>query len=167
MKRLPFIGLMCAVMLLAACKQKEEPKPDPQPDPQPEVESIASDKSAPTWAAPSEYDMTASMTAIIRVDLSMTYSAEQIQAGNYQLSENDVLAAFSGETCLGVAEQIDGLFYLYITSPSDDSQVKFRYYSATLKNNFVSRESVPFSNDSSLGTVSSPYTPEFEVEKAN
>ena len=63
MKRLPFIGLMCAVMLLAACKQKEEPKPDPQPDPQPEVESIASDKSAPTWAALSEYDMTASMTA--------------------------------------------------------------------------------------------------------
>ena len=112
----------CALLLLAAgCNDKNKP------------ETITGNVAAPAWTAPEKYDMTSSMTAIIRVDLAVNYP-DQVAKAQWQVAEGDVLAAFSGETCLGVAELVDGLYYLYITAPSEGTNVKLKYYSAALKN---------------------------------
>ena len=141
----------CALLLLAAgCNDKNKP------------ETITGNVAAPAWTAPEKYDMTSSMTAIIRVDLAVNYP-DQVAKAQWQVAEGDVLAAFSGETCLGVAELVDGLYYLYITAPSEGTNVKLKYYSAALKNIFVS-EPITYSNDAHLGSESAPYIPLLTVQ---
>ncbi|MBO4621639.1 MAG: hypothetical protein J5635_03095 [Paludibacteraceae bacterium] len=144
----------CAMMLLAAgCKQKPV-----------EPESIIGTTVRPVWTDPEDYDMSSSMTAIVKVDLSRTYTAEQLNAANYQQTAEDLVAAFSGDKCLGVAEQVDGLFFLYITAPEDDGNVTLKHYSSVLKNLYTA-EPFPFRNDQQLGTVLEPYSPKWAVIK--
>ena len=144
----------CALMLLAAgCKQKPV-----------EPESIIGTTVRPVWTDPEDYDMSSSMTAIVKVDLSKTYTAEQLNAANYQQTAEDLLAAFSGDKCLGVAEQVNGLFFLYITAPEEGSNVTIKHYSSVLKNIFTAQP-VAFRNDTQLGTVSEPYLPAWTVVK--
>ena len=100
------------------------------------------------------------MTAVISVDLTTVYTVNQLSANNYRLTEEDMLAAFSGNQCLGVTEMEDNLFYLYISAPADEEAITFKYYSSALKKIFVSDE-VPFANDTQLGTPENPFYPIF------
>ena len=144
--------LLCALLLLAAgCKKEEQNTP----------ETFVSDKARPTWTVPEAPDMTSSMTAVIKVDLKAQYPD---QAADFVLDANDLLAAFQGETCLGIADLQDGLFYLYIAGVNDEP-ITLRYYSAHYKNQFEAKDAFPFVNDDHLGTVAAPYIPAFVVIK--
>ena len=157
MKTRFFAFVSCAVLLMAAGCKKEEPKVDP--------ESIIGKKSAPAWTNPEEYDLSTSMTAVVKIDMTKTYEEKQLTEAGYELTESDELAAFCDSVCLGTGELVNGLYFLYITAPENEGNVKIKYYSSKLKNIFVSTESFPFRNDASLGTVQEPYAPKFEVEK--
>ena len=120
----------------------------------------------PAWTATSDYDLSSSMTAVVKVDLYGSFTAEELSAAKYQPSTNDELAAFVGTTCLGVgvwnAEY--GAYWLYITAPTDDEEeVVLRYYSASLKQIFVATTTLPYHNDTQVGTAAAPYTPKWIV----
>lgn len=149
-----YIFVLCTLSLctLVGCKKGNEP------------ETFVSNVSRPTWTVPSDYDYTSSMTAVIKVDLAAQYPDI---AKDFVLDSNDLLAAFSSETCLGVASPNDGLFYLYIAAPitGNPSSVTLRYYSAHYKNLFEAKDAFEYRNDTNLGTVAEPFVPTFIVAK--
>lgn len=155
MKKLMMI-VTCGMLLLAAGCKKDEPTPGTQP-----AASFTANIARPTWSASKDYDYSSSMTAVIRVDLKAQYPDK---AADWQLNEQDLLAAFSGETCLGTASPKDGVFYLYVAGTNDNS-VTLRYYSTQYKNLFEAADAFPFENDVHLGTVAEPLTPSFVVAK--
>ncbi len=128
-----------------------------------EPESLVGSVAKPAWTALADYDMTSSMTAVVKVSLSANYTAEQLSAASYQLSTSDIVAAFAGNECLGVATPQDGLFFLYICAPTKGEQVTLKYYSAALKNIFTA-EPFAFANDTQLGSVAAPYKPAFVLQ---
>ena len=140
--------LLCALLLFAAgCKDKNAP------------ESLNGNVARPTWTAIEVPDMTSSMTAVIKVaNLNGQIVNDSI------VNEDDLLAAFSGETCLGTAQPQDGLFYLFVAGINNDP-VTLRYYSAHYKNLFEAKDAFPFVNDDHLGTVAEPFIPTFVVVK--
>jgi len=144
--------LSVLTVLFAGCKDKNAP------------ESFNGNVSRPTWTAPEVSDLTSSMTAVVKVDLKAQYPET---AADWQRSENDLLAAFSGETCLGVAQPQEGLFFLYIAAPvtGNPSSVTLRYYSAHYKNLFEAKDAFTFRNDDHLGSVAEPLIPQFVVVK--
>ena len=130
----------CALLLLAAgCKPKEEPV-DPQ-------KALYGNVARPEWVAPEDYDYTSSMTAVISMDSLVT-------------SSEDVLAAFIGDECRGIATYDSGLFYLYIAGPGET--VTLRYWSAHFTNLFAA-EPISFVNDVQLGSTAQPFVPTFVV----
>ena len=137
MKKHLYIFLLCTLSLctLVGCK-KDEP------------ETFISDQARPVWTAPEAGDMTSSMTAVVKVDLKAQYPEK---ASDWQLNDNDLLAAFNGETCLGVA---------YIAGT--EGAVTLRYYSAHYKNFFEAKDAFTFANDAHLGTVAEPFVPVWE-----
>ena len=144
-----FSILLCALLLFAAgCKNDNAPA------------SLKGNVAAPTWAAPAEYDYTSSMTAVIRVDLKAQFPA---QAAGWQLQDDDILAAFAGDKCVGVANPIEGLFFLTIVDT--EGAITLRYYSGYYKNLFEAKEAFTFVNDARLGTVAEPLVPKFVVLK--
>lgn len=156
MKRKFLIIMSCAMLLgVAGCNDKKN-----------EPASIIGNTEKPVWVSPSNYDMAASMTAVVKIDLTSTYSAEQLSAAAYKQSADDVMAAFAEDSCLGVGiyKEDYGMYWLYITAPESGKAVTLKYYSAALKNIFVSG-SFPFSNDTQLGLVSQPYIPTWTVSK--
>ncbi len=150
-----FIFALCSLsmvmlLLFSGCKNKEQ---DP--------ETFVSDKTRPVWTAPEKSDMTSSMTAVVKVDLKAQYPSI---AADFVLNENDLLGAFAGEQCLGVAQLQEGYFFIYINSPAESSsQVTLRYYSAFYKNLFEAKDAFPFKNDDILGTIADPYIPALVV----
>ncbi len=116
--------------------------------------------SRPTWTAPSEYNYTTSMTAIIKVDLSAQYPA---LASDFILKDQDIVAAFSDDKCLGIASQENKLFFLYVTGT--EGAVTIRNYSAFYSNIFEAKDAFEFKNDAQLGTIANPYKPAFTVKK--
>ena len=151
--------LSVLTVFFAGCKDKNAP------------ESFNGNVARPTWTAPGVSDITSSMTAVIKVDLKAQYPET---AADWQPSVNDLLAAFSGETCLGVAQPQDGLFFLYIASstsssasdPTSNSEaVTLRYYCAHYKNLFEAKDAFRFINDDHLGTIAEPFKPAFVVAK--
>ena len=165
------ILVFCALLLLAVgCKKEQnapeqeqpeqsQPQPQPQPDPEP-TETLAGNVARPSWTAPDVYDMTSSMTALVKVDLKAQYPK---LAADYKLDANDVLGAFSGDTCLGVGKIVDGLFFIYIDAT--EGAVTLRYWSAQYKNLFEAKDAFPYANESSLGTLAEPLVPAFTVVK--
>lgn len=157
---------ICGVLLMAAgCKSspKEEPTPDPRnPEepvtPTPPEETLKGDIARPTWTAPDDYDYTISMTAVVKVDLSASYPE---LAKDFELQDNDVLAAFCGDKCLGTISPNDGLFYLYIVET--EGNVSLQYWSGYYTNTFVAKDAFEFKNGAHIGTVSDPLTPKFTV----
>jgi len=144
--------ILCALLLLAAgCKK------DPGTDPDNPQKNLNGDVARPTWTVPEDYDYTSSMTAVIKVE-KLNGQMVDIQLVN----DSDVLAAFSGETCLGIATYDSGLFYLYIAGPGES--VTLRYWSAHYKNLFAA-EPITFVNDTQLGTTAEPYKPNWVVAK--
>ncbi len=154
MKTRVFSIAVCALLLMmAGCgEQNKEPQ------------SIIGSTDKPVWSAPTDYDMTSSMTAVVKVDLSKTFTADQLAAANYQLTDDDLVAAFAGEECLGVTTPKDGLFFLYICAPATSTDITLRHYSNALKT-ILTSEPFTFVGDGHLGTVSEPYTPAFVAEK--
>lgn len=139
-------------------------------------ESLVGSVETPAWQSPEDYDMTASMTAIVRVDISQSFTARQLaevkkKLGTDQvINEGDLLAAFSGETCLGVdtikVGQTD-LFFLFMAGSNDVTakDIQLRYYSTLLKNILIANQSFAFSNDGHIGSVKEPYTPTWAIAK--
>ena len=145
--------ILCALLLFAAgCKDTNDPTSDPQ--------SIVGDLPVPAWTPAMEYDMTSSMTLIVKVDLSITYP-EQVASIGWNTSPNDLLAAFDGTNCIGIANCQDGLFFLYVTAPKDGNQLTLTYYSAQLKNLFDAEQTISFHNDAIIGSVAASFTPKF------
>lgn len=141
----------CALLLLAAgCKDKNAP------------ESFNGNVARPTWTASGSHDMTSSMTAVIKVDLAAQYPDI---AKDFVLNDNDLIAAFSDETCLAVAAPDEGLFYLYIGAPltGNPSSITLRYYSAYYKNLFEAKDAFPYVSDSRQGNADTPFIPTFVV----
>ena len=148
MKTKLFIIVSCGLLLLAAGCKKNKDK---------DLVSFVGNQPIPTWTAPTQYDMTNSMTAVVRIDLARQFP---ITAADFEIKGNDLLAAFIGGKCVGVASPQDGLFYLYITGQTTDSEmVSLRYYSAHYKNLFEAVDVFPFRNDTNIGTVAEPYVP--------
>lgn len=146
------IGLtvLCTV-LLAGCKDKPG--------------ALIGGIEKPVWTATTDYDLSSSMTAVVRVDLFGSFTDEELSAAKYAPSANDELAAFAGTTCLGVGtwnETYDA-YWLYITAPTDDEELVLRYYSAALKQIFVATTTLPYHNDTQVGTAAAPYTPQWIV----
>ena len=160
---LPVITLS---FVLTSCKGKEQPV-DPS---DPKNAAIAGNVAKPEWKGPSSYDLSSSMTIVAQVDLS-PYYASQLDTAKYTLSPEDLLAAFSGDECLGVAEKKASLFFLYVCSPTaatDDQatlSLTIRYYSASLRNVFRSINPIIYINDGQSGTVDNPYKPLFVIDK--
>ena len=145
----------CALLLLATSCEKEQSN------------ILIGDQPEPSWSVPSDYDMTSSMTAIVKVDLAQTYPT-QVNDSIGVIDQADILAAFVGDECVGNTSPIDGgLFFLYVTglsSTAENAQVTLKYYSSTLKNTFVAADAFPFRNDDKIGSVSSPLAPMFWLE---
>ena len=166
MKRFAIIASIAMLFLALGCKKNNQNEPvQPQPEPQPQPESIIGNVSAPAWTAPEDYDMPSSMTAVVKIDLSSLYTAEQLSGAGYQLKAEDKVAAFAGDECLGVIELQNGLFFVYINAPKTDSDITLKYYSSVLKHIYADKESFPFINDTQLGSAGSPYTPIWTIEK--
>ena len=110
----------------------------------------------PDWVITVENDMTASMTAIVKVSFT---------------DKPGILAAFVGEDCCGVTTEedyIDGLYFLYISPASNDEKtndISLRFYSPDLKRIFEATNTFPFVNDGHQGTVAEPFTPEWIIAK--
>ena len=164
----PFIVIvLCALMcMVAGCKsdpQKDSTNPvtpDTPVDPVTPTETLKGNIARPTWMAPSDYDYTSSMTAVVKTDLLAAYPE---LAKDYVLQDKDILAAFIGDKCLGVASPTDGLFYMYIVG--SEGVVTLQYWSAYYTNTFVAKNAFEFANDAHLGTVSKPLKPAFVVAR--
>lgn len=156
-KKYLYIFVLCALSLctLVGCKKDPEKEPD----------TFVSNVARPTWAVPSDYDYSSSMTAVVKVNLKAQYPDK---AADFVLDGKDLLAAFSGQSCIGVASQLEnGLFNLYIASPAagSPSSITLRYYSAHYKNLFEAKDAFIFSNNSRRGTPDNPFIPAFVVVK--
>ena len=154
MKKLYFICMLAVVVICFAGCKKDTNAP----------ETFNGNVARPTWTAPEVSDMSSSMTAVVKVDLKAQYPET---AADFVLDDNDLLAAFSGETCLGTAQPQEGLFFLYIAAPvtGNPSSVTLRYYSAHYKNLFEAVNAFPFVNDTQQGTPDIPFIPAFVVAK--
>ncbi len=120
----------------------------------------------PDWQVSADYDYSTSMTVVADVDLTTTYP--NLTPNDWQVDTNDLLAAFAGGECVGVTSPVDSLFYLYITSPTqENADITLRYYSSRLHNIFQSGTVLHFENDARLGSVSDPLKPSFEVWDSN
>ena len=145
------IILACSLLLLAAgCKDKNTP----------DNNKFTGNSERPSWTAPVEYDYTSSMTAVIKVDLAAQYPD---QASDFVLNDEDILAAFAGENCLGIASPQEGLFFLFVVGA--EGSVTLRYYSKHYKNIFVANNAFEFRNDANIGTIANPLKPIFMLEK--
>jgi len=112
----------------------------------------------PDWSVAPGYDYSRSMTAVVAVDLSRLHST-------WRLDTADLLGAFAGEECVGVAAPTSNLFYLFIVAPRASSQViTLRYYSATLRNIYQADVSFPFENGGRQGTTGNPLIPTWTIE---
>ena len=112
----------------------------------------------PEWSVEPGYDYSRSMTAVVAVDLSQL-------SGTWAADTADLLGAFAGEECVGVANSTAALFYLYIVAPRESSQpITLRYYSSTLQNIYSTDTSFPFENGGRQGSTASPLTPNWRIE---
>ena len=130
--------LVCA-LALTGCEQDPFKTPGKVEDPQ--------------WKVTVDNNLSASMTAVVKVSFS---------------ESQGTLAAFIGDACCGVAEYLadENLYFLYITPPTENGgDVLLRFYSPELKRIFDANATVPFVNDTQLGTVATPFTPTFVVAK--
>ncbi len=161
MKSKLFILISCALLILSGCKT-EEPETGKTTSPV----SIGSNLSTPSWTVPGDYDYSSSLTAIVKTDLTLSFPDSR-EAEQAIPSEDDVLAAFMGDECVGKGTLVDGLFFLYVSKPdsTDIDQVTLRYYNARLKNIFISPDVFRYVNDAQYGSVKEPLMPIFRIDK--
>ena len=160
MKKSIIILIALMGLIVTGC-QKENVTAPITPD-NPDIP--AGNLSAPYWLVSPNYDYSSSMTAVVEVDLSLTYP--QID-NNWHVDTADMVGAFCDDKCVGVAKPTGSLFFVYITSPNPslNSHVSLRYYSAVLKNIFYGDVEFPFNNGDRRGTVNNPLRPLFRAEE--
>ena len=142
-------------MIVTSCKKsKDEPS------------SITGNVAKPVWNIPENYDLSSSMTAIVKVDMTRAYTEEQLKNANYRITNDDLLAAFCGNICIGIGEWKEDYqaYWLFIAAPESGDQVTLKYYSAALRNLFAA-DPFPYKNNEQLGTPATPYTPNWVVAK--
>ena len=151
--------LLLSILLLsvAGCKKDvNEPQTVPVTVPATEEQTIHGNQPRPSWVVTDESNLQSSMTAIIKVTTLNGQAIDDTMVG-----ADDLLAAFIGEKCVGIAEYKDGLFYLYLSA--EEGTVTLRYYSAYYTNLFEVKEAFVYSNNASIGTVAEPYSPQWVV----
>ena len=151
--------LLLSILLLsvAGCKKDvNEPQTVPVPVPATEEQTIHGNQPRPSWVVTDESNLQSSMTAIIKVTTLNGQAIDDAMVG-----ADDLLAAFIGEKCVGIAEYKDGLFYLYLSA--EEGTVTLRYYSAYYTNLFEVKDAFVYRNNASIGTVSEPYSPQWVV----
>ena len=156
--RTPGIPLLVFSFLLlvslAACQKEQHITPITTDTTDTHGDTVA----RPTWTVAPDYDYSRSMTAVVAVDLSQLHSS-------WQLDTADLLGAFAGEECLGVAAPTADLFYLYIVAPRESSEaITLRYYSAQQQNIYLADTAFPFENGSRQGTTTTPLTPTWKAQ---
>lgn len=142
-KLLSLLLLVAATsLLITSCQKNNEPE-DPYVTP--------GKTENPNWVVTVENDMTASVTAIVKVSFAQAKGS---------------LAAFVGDACCGIGEYQEeyGLYWLYI-SPATEAggDVQLKFYSPDLKRIFVAQETFSFRNDDIVGTIAAPFTPTWKV----
>ena len=156
--RTPGIPLLVFSFLLlvslAACQKEQHITPITTDTTDTHGDTVA----RPTWTVAPDYDYSRSMTAVVAVDLSQLHSS-------WQLDTADLLGAFAGEECLGVAAPTADLFYLYIVAPRESFEaITLRYYSAQQQNIYLADTAFPFENGSRQGTTTTPLTPTWKAQ---
>ena len=121
-----------------------------------EPQTIHGNQPRPSWVVTDESNLQSSVTATIKVTTLNGQAIDDTMVG-----ANDLLAAFIGEECVGIAEYKDGLFYLYLSA--EEGTVTLRYYSAYYTNLFEVKDAFVYRNNASIGTVSEPYCPQWVV----
>ena len=153
------------LLLLAGC-QKENIV-NPITDPADTTSIPYGNTPAPDWSVNPDYDYASSMTAVVCVDLTQSYT---LTPEAWNIAPGDKLAAFVGDPlsgeCVGVASpaQQHNLFFLYIVAPQGRDDITLWYYSEKLHNIFRADTSFPFENGSRFGTVQSPATPHWQAQ---
>ena len=79
---------------------------------------------------------------MLQVHLTKNY-AEAAKKAGWQIADEDILAAFIGNTCLGAENPKDGLFYLFIAAPNV----------------------LTYQHDGRVGSPSEPFEPQYVVEQ--
>jgi len=106
----------------------------------------------PDWqVVTSQYEYQQTLTGIVMDDQETTKN-----------NSEDILAAFSGNTCVGTASPIDtsygSRFFLQIWSNEPESKIEFRYYDSVEQQIYTNLlYPVTFQSDASLGSVVEPH----------
>lgn len=128
-----FFALLLSV-IISSCKKEKE---------------VFTTYPEPTWEVTYDEDYSVSMTAVLTIPSHLSKYA----------SSNDRLAAFSGETCRGVGEIINGLYYVTIKgTPDEEANVYFQYYSGRNKYLYKTPILFQFEKDEIYGTADEPKT---------
>ena len=101
-------------------------------------------------------------TALPNLQFNMNIIGKiQISQGVYSLDENDIIGAFVGNECRGVANPYNafgGIFFLTIGSNIQSGElVTFKIYRFASNEIITANETVLFQNSVDLGTMSNPY----------
>lgn len=104
---------------------------------------------APYWKVDANPEYSVSMTTIAVLPDNLAAYAQA----------DDEMAAFIGEECRGVAQLIDGAFYLLIKGmPDEQKQVSIRYYSKRNQYMYTTGALFTFEADAVHGTTDKPVT---------
>ncbi len=99
------------------------------------------------WQTVSDSDFSVNMTVICGLPENLL---------PYQ-SEQDEMAVFIDSKCRGVAEVVDGDYYITVKgTPEEASKFEIRYYSNDNKYLYVTTETYVFEPDDVLGTTDEP-----------
>jgi hypothetical protein len=130
------------IFMTNACKEEEETFPT---------------FPAPNWSFnPGEYPV--NMTAVVKLPANLIQYAQ----------EDDQLAAFAGEKCLGTGEQqaSKGLYYVTIHGTTGDAPlISFQYYSARNKYLYNTGDLFAFETDKVFGIEDEPEELPFSIVK--
>lgn len=92
----------------------------------------------------------------------------QISPGVFSLNENDILGAFVGDECRGVASPfaaLGGVLFLSIGSNVQSGEtVTFKIYLASTNEIVNANETIPFQNAGETGTMANPFIFTYSVQ---
>ncbi|MDR1342523.1 MAG: hypothetical protein LBK18_04600 [Prevotellaceae bacterium] len=137
----PLLLLFFICLPTSACKEEEE---------------TFTTFPAPVWDV-NQAEYAVNMTAVVQLPSNLI---------QYALEE-DQLAAFAGEKCVGKGELIsNGLYFVTIHGATDqEPQIRFQYYSARNKYLYASGELFAFEADKVFGVIDEPEILPFTVTK--
>lgn len=157
---------LCVVVLFSACQKDTYVTPIIDDSPT----LPYGDLPTPDWSVNPDHDYSVSMTAVVGVDLTLTYPLDPEQ---WQVAPGDRLGAFVGNPmtgeaeCLGVAtpsENADNLFFLFIVPPQGTEDITLWYYSEKLKNIFCADIAFPFMDGERQGSIDNPTIPQWTAQ---